>query len=116
MTLTGETWRILAALEGLASIADVAERLGATDFQVGKILADLVRSGLVEIVDDVATGQYYYGDDEEPDKADNPADDDESDVELLSAVLSDVSEAAGNKSSERRPRRRKGVGSLTRDD
>ena len=64
--ITGDAWRMLAALHGVGSISDVAERLGTNDFQVGKVLAQLVRDRMVEIVDDVAQGAYFYGEEARP--------------------------------------------------
>lgn len=118
VTLTDEAWRLLAALEGFASIADVAERTGTTDFQVGKVLADLVREGLVEVVDDVGGGQYFYGEGEssaEDDKEaedDTTAEDDPGDgAELLESVITDVAEEAQKPLFSRK----RGVGSMNRD-
>jgi hypothetical protein len=135
VTLTDETWRMLAALEGAGSITDVAARTGSTDFQVGKVLARLVQEGLVEVVDETPAGRNAHReesyretsdgrdrDDErygsgvpvEPAADEEPTVDESPGVELLESVISDV--APEDEEPERRFRRRRGVGSLDRTD
>lgn len=49
VTVTTDTWRLLAALGGTGTVEDVAHRVGTTDFKVGRALATMVRQGLLEL-------------------------------------------------------------------
>ncbi len=49
VTLAPNTWRLVAAFEGSASVRGLAERLGMSQFRVAKDLAGLVRAGLVAV-------------------------------------------------------------------
>ena len=59
VTLTADTWRLLAALEGVGTIEDVAQRIGATDFTVARAMASMVRQELLELVDRVGAQETY---------------------------------------------------------
>ncbi len=61
ITVTADTWRLLAAMEGVATIEQITERLGATDFQIAQAMAALVRAGLVVLVDQLPEARYGYG-------------------------------------------------------
>jgi hypothetical protein len=50
VTLAPNTWRLVAAFEGAATVRSLADRLGSARFRVAKDLTALVRSGLVEAV------------------------------------------------------------------
>ncbi len=52
VTLNADTWRILAALRGKGSIEEVAERMGLSDFQAARAMAEMTRAGLLVLVDD----------------------------------------------------------------
>lgn len=99
IVVSPDAWRTLAALEGVGSIAEVADRLGSNDFQVGRILAELVEVGLVVIVDEDLTNSsfYYYGDEEDTEES-------ESD--------SEETETAEDKTEPALFRGRKGLGSV----
>jgi len=113
VTVTSPTWRLLAALAGQATVEEVAERIGSTEFVVAQALASMVRTGLVELSEQLATPRYTYEADDygevtiegsdEPETADDApsadeipdtADLDEGDVlgDLLSGI--DSEEAA----------------------
>ncbi|HKX75779.1 MAG TPA: DUF4388 domain-containing protein [Acidimicrobiia bacterium] len=51
VTLAPNTWRMVAAFEGAASVRSLADRLGVSQFRVAKDLAGLVRAGLVASVE-----------------------------------------------------------------
>lgn len=46
--LSDTAWRFLAALEGSSSVRDLSQRLGLTDFQAARRMAELSRARLVE--------------------------------------------------------------------
>ena len=48
VTVTAPTWRVLAALEGGASIAAIARLLGTTEFRAAREIAGLMRASLIE--------------------------------------------------------------------
>lgn len=48
--LSDTAWRFLAALEGSSSVRDLSQRLGLTDFQAARRMAELSRARLVEPV------------------------------------------------------------------
>jgi len=144
VTITGDTWRLLSALSGQGTVEEVAARLGATDFQIAQVMAQMVRQGLLELVDHLAPARYSYGEDEEGDIApDASAPDDEhpdeitilrpsseedsdavdpepeaDDAELLQSVLNDFTSDTEQESSEGTERslgRKRGLGALTRE-
>jgi hypothetical protein len=144
VTITGDTWRLLSALGGQGTVEEVAARLGATDFQIAEVMAQMVRQGLLEVVDHLAPARYSYGEDEEGDVApDTSTPDDEhpdeitilrpsseedpdavdlepevDDAELLQSVLSDFTSDTEQESSEGTERslgRKRGLGALTRE-
>lgn len=49
VTVSASTWRLLAALSGVASVEELSQRLGTTRFRVARELAALVRAGLVQL-------------------------------------------------------------------
>ena len=49
VTVTTDTWRLLAALGGTGTVEDVSHRVGTTDFKVARALATMVRQGLLEL-------------------------------------------------------------------
>lgn len=51
VVLTAASWRLLTQLGGGRSIRELARITGSTEFQVASLAADLVRNGLVEIVE-----------------------------------------------------------------
>lgn len=144
VTVTGDTWRLLSALSGQGTVEEVAARLGATDFQIAQVMAQMVRQGLLELVDHLVPARYSYGEDEEGDIApDTSASDDENpdeitilrpsseedsdavdpepevdDAELLQSVLNDFTSDTEQESSEGTERslgRKRGLGALTRE-
>jgi hypothetical protein len=48
VTVTAPTWRVLASLEGGATIAAIARLVGTTEFRAAKEIAGLMRSSLIE--------------------------------------------------------------------
>jgi hypothetical protein len=69
VTITGDTWRLLSALSGQGTVEEVAARLGGTDFQIAQVMAQMVRQGLLEVVDQLAPARYSYGEGEDGDVA-----------------------------------------------
>lgn len=61
ITLSARSWMVLSAMQGESTIEEVARRLGWTDFQVGQLMADLVRAGLLSITDLPPSASYGYG-------------------------------------------------------
>ena len=55
--LSDTAWRFLAALEGSSSVRELSQRLGLTDFQAARRMAELSRARLVE---PVASGETTY--------------------------------------------------------
>jgi hypothetical protein len=53
VTISSPTWRVLASLEGGMSIADVALRLGTTEFRAAREVASLMRASLIDKVESV---------------------------------------------------------------
>jgi hypothetical protein len=51
VTLAPNTWKMVAAFEGTASVRSLADRLGVSRFRVAKDLSGLVRAGLVAPVE-----------------------------------------------------------------
>lgn len=60
VTVTSPTWKLLAALAGQATVEEVAERIGSTEFVVAQALSSMVRSGLVELSEQLAVPKYTY--------------------------------------------------------
>lgn len=54
VTVTTDTWRLLAALGGTGTVEDVSHRVGTTDFKVARALSTMVRQGLLEIAPEKA--------------------------------------------------------------
>jgi hypothetical protein len=132
--LDAEGWQVLSGLRGVGSVEELAQRLGATDFQVAKVMAQLVRDGLVVVIDQVAETPVHP---EEPTDAAEPeiaivtelpvtseedaqpeeeADDDD-ETSLLRVALSgvvNVPDEEGGHPEQTVPKRR-GLGSLARD-
>ncbi len=135
VVLDAEAWQVLSGLRGVGSVEELAQRLGATDFQVAKVMAQLVRDGLVLVVDQVAETPLQA---EEPAAAPEPeiaivtelpvapgeearakeeeADDDD-ETSLLRVALSGVVNVAGEEGGqpEQTVPRRRGLGSLARE-
>jgi hypothetical protein len=87
VTITADTWRLLSALNGQGTVEEVAARLGATDFQIAQVMAQMVRQGLLEVVDQLAPARYSYGEsDEEPVAAPAPAEDRAEEFTILRPV------------------------------
>ncbi len=61
VTISPDTWRMLAALDGQGTVSELAQKLGSSDFLVGQAMASLIRAGLVEVVDKVVGARYGYG-------------------------------------------------------
>ena len=61
ITISPDTWRLLAALNGEGTVSGLAEKLGSSEFQVGRALAALVRAELLTVVDQVTSARYAYG-------------------------------------------------------
>ncbi len=145
VTITADTWRLLSALNGQGTVEEVAARLGATDFQIAQVMAQMVRQGLLEVVDQLAPARYSYGEsDEAPVASPAPAEDrseeftilrpvaeaeggdldlpepedDVDDAELLQSVLSGFADDVSDDTeepSERSLGRRRGLGALARE-
>ena len=64
VTITVDTWRLLSALNGQGTVEEVASRLGTTDFKIAQVMAQMVRQGLLEVVDQLAPARYSYGEGE----------------------------------------------------
>ncbi len=121
VTITADTWRLLSALNGQGTVEEVAARLGATDFQIAQVMAQMVRQGLLEVVDQLAPARYSYGEGEEDpapapppveepleeftilrpvrdaevtDASDDEPEEDMDDAELLQSVLSGFADDA----------------------
>ncbi len=62
VTLTADTWKLLAALGGQGTIEEVAQRMGSSEFSVAKAMAWLVRQDLLEVVDQTINARYSYND------------------------------------------------------
>ncbi len=105
VTITPDTWRLLAALRGQATVVDLADRLQATDFQVAQAMAALVRAKLVEVVDEVPGARYSYGSEDDDfgivgagerlqrqssQDDTEPEEEPEDEAEFLHAVISDM--------------------------
>ena len=54
VTLTADTWKLLSAVSGQGSVAEVAHRTGESEFIVAKAMANLVRQELVVVTDEQA--------------------------------------------------------------
>lgn len=57
VTVTADTWRILAALKGKSTVWSVADKCGLSEFAAAKAMADLVRKGLVVVTGVDKAGQ-----------------------------------------------------------
>lgn len=96
VTLTADTWKLLAALDGVGTVEEVAQRLGATDFTVARAMASMVRQELLELVDRVGAQESYNAPELSVDAeveheavdSSEPEPDDE--AELLQSLLSDM--------------------------
>lgn len=97
VTVTAPTWRLLSALGGQGTVEDVAERIGSSDFVVAQALASMVRSGLVELSETLASARYSYNaTDYGHENAAEASDDEETneeepdETELLGGLLSSI--------------------------
>ena len=142
VTITVDTWRLLSALNGQGTVEEVASRLGTTDFKIAQVMAQMVRQGLLEVVDQLAPARYSYGEgeeetadpepvaDESPDDftvlrsgeevidEDGTVDDEEvDDTDLLQSVIEGFSgdEDEPAEGTERSLGRRRGLGALARE-
>lgn len=61
VTISPDTWRMLAALDGQGTVSELAHKLGSSDFLVGQAMASLIRAGLVDLIDKVVGARYGYG-------------------------------------------------------
>jgi hypothetical protein len=52
INLDPDEWKVLAQVNGVRSIADIAESLGWDEFETANVLAGLVKTGLLEIVEE----------------------------------------------------------------
>ena len=57
VSIGAPTWRVLASLEGGASVSEIARKLGTTEFKTAREIAGLMRSSLIEPVP-VSTSTY----------------------------------------------------------
>lgn len=110
VTLKVETWKLLAALGGHGTIAEVAHRTGTSEFVVAKAMANLVRQELVSVTEERFEAAPTYNDAElglpspaggtfsmnrsdllyEADNTPSDDGDDVNDDDLLQSVLSGV--------------------------
>lgn len=133
------SWQVLAALQGRASVLEVAERLGRTEFQAAKTLSRLVRQGLVRLagetsptrqeraepvdeeapktelrlVDEAAEEQG-----EEPDvavEADVEDEEEGDEASLLRVALSEVVNPAEEGEEQAPVMKRRGLGAIARE-
>ncbi len=104
VTITGDTWRLLASVGDRGSIAAISEKVGASEFNVAQAMAQLVRQGLVQVEKGSRVEpaiSFGSGDDEaETDEA-TPVEEDPGvelidDTELFESVLSDVLSTEGD--------------------
>lgn len=49
ITITGDTWRIIAALASQSTVDGVADETGLSDFVVARTMAELVKQGLLQV-------------------------------------------------------------------
>jgi hypothetical protein len=71
MTINGDTWRILAALNGKGSIEEVAERIGLSDFQAARAMAEMTKAGLLLLVEDTPSPAAFRSEDDGWEKPDS---------------------------------------------
>ncbi|MBK5267378.1 MAG: DUF4388 domain-containing protein [Acidimicrobiia bacterium] len=115
VTLKVDTWKLLAALGGHGTIAEVAHRTGTSEFVVAKAMANLVRQELITVTEERFTAVPTYQEtdvlaepnlggsgtfsmnrsdllyeDEVPSVDSDSYDDDVDDDDLLQSVLSGV--------------------------
>ena len=111
--LDAETWQVLSGLRGVGSVEELAQRLGSTEFQVAEVMAQLVRDGLVVVIDQVADSPALH---QEPAPQLEPADEGD-EASLLRVALSGVVgvEEEQDGDSEQAVPRRRGLGSLARE-
>ncbi len=142
VTITVDTWRLLSALNGQGTVEEVASRLGTTDFKIAQVMAQMVRQGLLEVVDQLAPARYSYGEGEEEttdpepivdespddftilrstdeaiDEDDVVDDEDVDETDLLQSVIEGFSGDEGEpaEGAERSLGRRRGLGALARE-
>lgn len=105
VTITSDTWRLLAAVGDRGSVAAISERIGASEFIVAQAMAQLVRQGLVEVQEALRTEQnLQYS---EPEQDGETLEDEAAvssdaggvelvdETELFESVLSDVLSTEG---------------------
>lgn len=97
VTITGDTWRLLASVGDRGSIATVAERVGASEFNVAQAMAQLVRQGLVEVEAGFSPEpNISFGSESEEGSTEDEQEESQDsvelvdDTELFESVLSDV--------------------------
>ncbi len=97
VTITGDTWRLLASVGDRGSIAAISERVGASEFVVAQAMAQLVRQGLVVVDAELRSESAVSFGSEDSEKSDEvPAEERDTgveivdDTELFESVLSDV--------------------------
>ena len=59
VTLSSDTWRLLAAMGKQGTVEEVAQGVGATDFTVARAMASMVRQGLVELAENPNARETY---------------------------------------------------------
>lgn len=134
VVLAGEAWEVLAGMNGAASVADTAQRLGWTEYQTAKAMARLVRDGLIRLLDGEDARPVEVPESEpsrefdlvesEPEAdeeaVEEPEEDDGDEASLLRVALSEVvnpvggGEEAEEKGTTPVPRRR-GLGAIARE-
>lgn len=103
VTITGDTWRLLAAVGDRGSIAAISERVAASEFIVAQAMAQLVRQGLVVVEANsrpepaVSFGSSDEEHDEDPiEEQGDSGVELVDDTELFESVLSDVLSSEGD--------------------
>ncbi len=102
VTLTSDTWRLLAAMGKQGTVEEVAQGVGATDFTVARAMASMVRQGLVELAESLDARETYndapmdvpYEEEDlqevEPVEPDDEGDIGQDEDELLASLLSGI--------------------------
>ena len=99
VTITGDTWRLLASVGDRGSIAAISEKVAASEFNVAQAMSQLVRQGLVQVEAGARPeAAISFGSNEEEASEPEPADPSVEivdDTELFESVLSDVLSSEG---------------------
>lgn len=98
VTITGDTWRLLASVGDRGSIAAISEKVGASEFLAAQAMAQLVRQGLVIVEAEsrpdpavsFGSDEEETHDDEHHEEATDAGVELVDDAELFESVLSDV--------------------------